>query len=206
MEHAKKIIYVPREVLQKTSSDSSPLSKLDKELYDILHDKKSPDREKWMRYNQVLQRFLYLTHENRQPIPLSVVEATSADTVKDGLADVLLSTVPERYKRKAEKLYALLKKAPQKIEWTKEGVVSINGEVKQGTHIIDLVNDALRSRKNFNPEGWQDFATTLRQLNVPQELVGNVNRWNYKQRKQNISSSLRSQRGSGSLHWDSFKF
>ena len=45
--------------------------------------------------------------------------------------------------------------------------------------MVDLVNDFLRKRKRFKPMGWQVFATGLKETNVPEELIGNKDRWNW---------------------------
>jgi hypothetical protein len=50
------------------------------------------------------------------------------------------------------------------------------GRVIPGTNIIDLVNDSLRQRNNFNPEGWELFSKALGHLNVPEGVVRNENR------------------------------
>ena len=42
--------------------------------------------------------------------------------------------------------------------------------------MIDLVNDALRHRKNFNPQGWRLFAKVLSDVNIPEGIVRNENR------------------------------
>jgi hypothetical protein len=35
--------------------------------------------------------------------------------------------------------------------------------------VVDLVNDVLRKRKYFNPQGWETFGEALREANVPQD-------------------------------------
>ena len=50
------------------------------------------------------------------------------------------------------------------------------GTTIPGTNIVDLVNDSLRQRKNFNPEGWELFSKALGHLNVPEGIVRNENR------------------------------
>ncbi|KAL4229208.1 hypothetical protein ACF0H5_012247 [Mactra antiquata] len=45
--------------------------------------------------------------------------------------------------------------------------------------MIDLVNDVLRQRKSSNPHGWEQFSRGLRDVNVPQEVVGNKRRWSW---------------------------
>ena len=45
--------------------------------------------------------------------------------------------------------------------------------------MVDLVNDVLRKRKYFNTQGWETFGETLREANVPQNLVGHEDCWKY---------------------------
>jgi hypothetical protein len=49
------------------------------------------------------------------------------------------------------------------------------GRSVPSTNIVDLVNDYLRQRKNFNPEGWELFSKVLGHLNVPKGIVRNDN-------------------------------
>ena len=49
------------------------------------------------------------------------------------------------------------------------------GTTIPGTNIVDLVNDSLRQRKNFNPEGWELFSKALGHLNVREGIVRNEN-------------------------------
>ncbi len=49
------------------------------------------------------------------------------------------------------------------------------GRSVPSTNIVDLVNDSLRQRKNFNPDGWELFSKVLRHLNVPEGIVRNEN-------------------------------
>ena len=44
------------------------------------------------------------------------------------------------------------------------------------TNIVDLANDSLRQRKNFNPDGWELLSKVLGHLNVPEGIVRNENR------------------------------
>ncbi len=54
------------------------------------------------------------------------------------------------------------------------------------THINDLVQDVLRSRKLHVPHGWQTFATALK----PQDLVGNQDRWQWMQQEPQTTVSF----------------
>ena len=55
--------------------------------------------------------------------------------------------------------------------------MKIEGETIPGSNISDLVSDAMRSRKDFNPTGSKEFFQALSKLNVPKDLVRNQNRW-----------------------------
>ncbi len=50
----------------------------------------------------------------------------------------------------------------------------IEGETMQDSNISDLVSDAMRARKNFNPMGSKKFFCPLSKINVPKDLVRNL--------------------------------
>ena len=89
----------------------------------------------------------------------------------------ILETVPKSYRAKGSILLNRLNKSDM-IQWSDDGGVKIDGKAIQGTNIADLVNDALRSRKTAPPpQGSEEFCNVLAKMNVPQELIGNTQRW-----------------------------
>ena len=46
------------------------------------------------------------------------------------------------------------------------------------SNIADLINDQMRSRKTFNNRGWLPFTDALKEMNVPNDLIGNPRRLN----------------------------
>ena len=78
---------------------------------------------------------------------------------------------------RATALFSRLKAKPDVITWDKTGQVKIEGEIIPGSNISDLVSDAMRSRRNFNPTGSKEFFEALNKLNVPKDLVRNEERW-----------------------------
>ena len=50
------------------------------------------------------------------------------------------------------------------------------------SNISDLINDAVRARKNFNPTGSREFFRVLAEMNMPRDLVRNEERWMETQR------------------------
>ena len=53
----------------------------------------------------------------------------------------------------------------------------MDGREIVNSNISDLVSDALRARKNFNPTGARRFFQGLAKLNVPRDIAGNSKRW-----------------------------
>ena len=91
----------------------------------------------------------------------------------------------------------------------------VNSVEYPNTNVINLVNDVLRNRKTFVPNGWKIFCKALGKLNVPQDLIGNKLRWNYMQKElqgvptdsENVPKSVQNKDETGSgfnLGWLSF--
>ena len=78
---------------------------------------------------------------------------------------------------RATALLSRLKAKSDVITWDKTGQVKIEGETIPNSNISDLVNDAMRFRKDFNPTGAKTFFQALSKLNVPKDLVRNQNQW-----------------------------
>lgn len=186
-----------------TAAHGTPASKLDHEMSSILNQETKDDAEKWKLYQQTLQRYLYFANEERKPLQITIHEedrggaanptgnpaeaANVSETVKPGAAGSgelssqarnVLTAVPAKYNTKASILMRLLGGIPSRFGWDTAGVISIDGVAVPGTNIVDLVNHATRSRKNFNPAGTAQFARFLHAINAPQEAVGNGTFWN----------------------------
>ena len=79
--------------------------------------------------------------------------------------------------------------------------MKLEGENIPQSNISDLISDALRARKNFNPTGSKDFFRVLSKINMPKDLVRNEGRWKEAQMHSCFSeegSLLDSQRASPS--------
>ena len=92
-------------------------------------------------------------------------------------------------RRKAENLLERVKRQDN-LGWNERGELLFNGEVIQRTNKVDLVNDMVRQRKSFQPRGWREFARALRQDNVPQDLIGNKERWDWMHRESATSDGF----------------
>ena len=81
-------------------------------------------------------------------------------------------------KTKAQLLLKKMKSSSD-INWNEKEELKYKGETVQGSNVVDLVNDVLSKRHYFNPQGWEPFGETLRDANVPQDLIGHKDRWRY---------------------------
>ncbi len=168
------------------------MSSLDGDMQDILEKHLPPD-EKVTLYNQVLQRYINF-HEQRQsaaraPVPVTMVDSgsddhhtKSADTSSavDAIEQEVMESVPSRMKKKAQLLINRIKAHPE-LTWTDRGELMYKNQVVTNSNVADLVNDMLRRRKHFQPHGWQTFGQALKEMNVPQDLIGHRERWEWMQ-------------------------
>jgi hypothetical protein len=86
------------------------------------------------------------------------------------IEEEILESVPKTMKTKAELLVRKMKADPN-IAWSEKGEQKYKAETVRGSNVVDLVNDVLRKRKYFNPQGWETFEEALREANVPQDLI-----------------------------------
>ena len=91
--------------------------------------------------------------------------------------EMIVRSIPKSMKKRAEALLAHLKEREDVITWDDMGQVLVDGVLIPRSNITDLVSDAMRSRKNFNPIGVHEFYSVLNKINVPKDLVRNERRW-----------------------------
>ncbi len=202
MDHAKKMALVdPRklESLQNAATAAVPspvetiatpvtaaLQVLDREMRDILNSPESySEDEKVKRYNQTLQRYLSYKHQLLHPPPPSPQQQPQPVEDTKELEQDIVDSVPKKYQSKAKRMLAKLKKSDV-ISWSEDGQLKYQHQLVPNTNIGDLVNDAVRLRKRFEPNGWQVFARGLAESNVSQDLIGNTKRWNWIQEQRGV--------------------
>ena len=71
---------------------------------------------------------------------------------------------------KAATLLRRLKARPDVISWDESGQVKVDGKEIPDSNISDLVSDAMRACKHFNPKGAQEFFRGLSRLMYPKIL------------------------------------
>ena len=103
---------------------------------------------------------------------------------EDGLSvEMIVRGIPKTMKTRAEALLAHLKEREDVITWDDMGQVLVDGVLIPKSNISDLVSDAMRSRKHFNPVGVREFYNVLNKINVPKDLVRNEKRWDETEKK-----------------------
>ena len=104
--------------------------------------------------------------------------------------EMIVRSIPKSMKKRAEALLAHLKEREDIITWDEMGQVLLNGVLIPKSNITDLVSDAMRSRKNFNPVGVQEFYKVLKEMNIPKDIVRNERRWTEGEKKADEKEEL----------------
>ena len=91
--------------------------------------------------------------------------------------EMIVRSIPKSMKKRAEALLAHLKEREDVITWDDMGQVLVDGVLIPKSNITDLVSDAMRPRKNFNPVGVHEFYKVLNKINIPKDIVRNEQRW-----------------------------
>ena len=97
--------------------------------------------------------------------------------------EMIVRGIPKTMKTRAEALLAHLKERGDVITSDDMGQVLLDGVLIPKSNISDLVSDAMRSRKHFNPVGVREFYNVLNKINVPKDLVRNERRWDETEKK-----------------------
>lgn len=204
MTHARKMALVPAEMVDAVQTTAMPVQNLetspatkavltvDAEMRTILEREDIPADTKIKLYNQTLQRFLKLDDQRKVPLQQNAPskatddQGESSDSLigKQIVETDVLASVPPTLRKKADRLLDKLKSNRKILDWNLKGEILHKGIPVPGTHLVDLINDTLRKRKNFIPKGWREFTKGLAELNTPQDLVGNTDRWQYIQQDQ----------------------
>ena len=187
MLHVRKMALVDPRLLKSLRAPlpeaiDTTLPDLDAEMTSILDGSDADESEKVRLYNQALLRYNDMTKARAaKPIPVVVevkkeAAATTALVVEP--ADIV-GTLPKTLQMKGRQLLSRL----SAVTWNERGELIHKGVAIRGSNAVDLVHDLLRNRKTPDPVGWQQFANQMRAANIPMELVGNVTRRLYLQKK-----------------------
>ena len=188
-----KRVLVPEDVLsrfeQKQKLETSPIvsnmMQKDADMSKLLYREDLNDDEKKKLYHANLERYPELNHQkdNTTPtvrfLPNSKIEneELALPEEKAQLSDsVMVESIPKTMRTRAVALLNRLKARPDVISWDETGGVSLDGVDIPRSNISDLISDAVRGRKNFNPFGSRQFFRALRKINMPRDIVRNEDR------------------------------
>jgi hypothetical protein len=195
MKSAKRMILIPEDMLNKfeqkqkleTPPIVSSMIQKDAEMSRVLHRDDLNDDVKEKLYHANLERYLNLKSQKDNTTPTVRLAPDSeiedkepvSPEEKAQLSDtVIVESIPKTNRSRAVALLNRLKARPDVISWDETGRVSLEGKSVPLSNITDLISDAVRGRKNFNPAGSRQFFRALAKINMPRELVRNANRWN----------------------------
>ena len=192
MEHAKKMVLVDPRMLQHKPSPlpdamGDSLREMDQQMQSVLDRNDLNAVDKANLYQQTLRRYMQRVGDYKdRRLPDKINPGDQALPSDEQPADQttiieqdVLQSVPKTMRGRAERLLHRLKSHPD-VTWNSRGEIEYQGLTVKESNITDLVNDVLRKRRNAaEPVGWKTFATALQRMNVPQDLIGNPDRWKY---------------------------
>lgn len=160
-------------------------SDLQKEMQSTMNRDDLTESEKSKLYGENLYKF-QLAHKKAltEPVKPLISTPSNSNATDDNVIprkrinDRIIESVPPAMRRRATLLLDMLQDHPN-LSWNEHGTLIINEKPIEGTNIIDLVNDTIRQRKQFEPKGWQTFSKALKDVNIPQDIVGNKKRWTW---------------------------
>ena len=130
------------------------------------------------------ERLLRYEERDKQKPEIMYGGGEEEEPQEDALSvEMIVRGIPKTMKTRAEALLAHLKERGDVITWDDMGQVLLDGVLIPKSNISDLVSDAMRSRKHFNPVGVREFYNVLNKINVPKDLVRNERRWDETEKK-----------------------
>ena len=138
-------------------------------------------------------------------------EIISNGAGEDSLSsEMIIRAIPKTMKTRAQALLEHLKEREDVITWDDVGQVLLNGNLIPKSNISDLISDAMRARKHFNPVGVREFYNVLNEINIPKDLVRNERRWSEVEKDEIKSTKVpkmtleKTFRPRGELEWLTF--
>ena len=193
MEHVKRLVLVPEHMAEQRKKPlaaplATQINEIVSDMQDIIRRQDIPIDEKAKLYDQNLERYLtFYDKRKNKPLRVNVTHTDQAEEPQgeqsieetepsDEIETDIMDSVPATMKSRARQLIKKLKSNKDLVGWNEQGQMVFKGRSVPSTNIVDLVNDSLRQRKNFNPDSWELFSKVLGHLNVPEGIVRNENR------------------------------
>lgn len=172
--------------LKTVQTPGDNLSRLDSEMYDILHSNKD-EGEKSQQYLQTLRKYLFFKNGEREDERESD-DDSDEDTSTPLSDDAIVENMPKPLAKKVRELLRHLKStAAGRLTWDSNGAVRIDGQGIKNSNISELANYAVKSTANRRgkrlldddrqldevPEGHATFLNLVKSTQPPKNVVGN---------------------------------
>lgn len=188
------------------------LVQMDNKMGDILQRKDLSVDDKAKMYAQTLQRYLTMYDKQNNPesslATISDIPSTINTSGQSSEEEVykepshttifdqdMMESVPKSMRSRAQSLLKKLKKHEDIVSYNDKGELIYKNKTYPGTNFTDLFQDVLRQRKTFKPPGVDTFLRALGDINLPADLVKNVDR-----RKLMIQYRDRSEQSPSHIH------
>jgi predicted component of type VI protein secretion system len=148
---------------------------VERELDAVLNESNLTDREKWLKYTQIFDKFKKKLSEKSKLLETNIKKEKTLVEKYPGNEKIIEDL---RWIDKRKILQFLLHLKSTDISWNEAGEVIIRGENLSGSYINDLLEDALEY-SGEDPLGWKEFHTELHRSNFPLSLIGNEERKEY---------------------------
>ena len=217
MEHAKKMVLVDPRMLENLGNHGNAtvpiiqpetqvidmtVKSLDEGLRKILDAPNMAEDEKAKLYSHYLGQYIAMkkkqTHLYRGVVqpetspPLQDMESSKPSVSQaqaEAIRDEVIRSIPKPMRKQGELLLERISRDPE-MGWNQRGELVVSGNTIPNSNMVDLVNDLLRKRKGVDPPGWKALARQLYKSNVPQDMVRNVERWNFMVGQHDSSNEL----------------
>ena len=145
----------------------------------ILYSDLNTDADKWKLYTNVLDRYLNRVREQDKPLVVPFIEKTEKNNsdipFKEGLREdhieMFTQKLSKSLKDKASLIYNFLLNGGE-LDWNSDSEIIISGNKINSSNIADLVMNAVKSKINTRPKGWNEFVSVIKDSNIPMNLFG----------------------------------
>ncbi|KAF4514184.1 UNVERIFIED_CONTAM: hypothetical protein B566_EDAN019354 [Ephemera danica] len=178
------MVLISKDELEKlkrgcSCKSSVPKDESEKELDNVLENATLSDREKWLKYGQLFDRFQQKLHQKRQrnsaPIKVEIASKDGNDDVTRPGQATIVEELPIFMRDNIRRVLKHLKKSD--ITWNDLGEVFIRDNKLENSSIKELILDLVDGGTNTgDPIGWKEFYAELYRTNVPIDLITRASR------------------------------
>ena len=170
----------PSEDNETVQTPGDNLSRLDSELYELLHSNKYTDLyEKCQNYLQVLRRFLYQVRNESSPSNVASTILENTENVVENPEDKplfeseILHSIPNNLLKKAA-LLLRHRRQNDRLAWSNTGVIKIADKLLNESNIAELLAHVVKKKSKYVEDplpGRGEFINFIRESETPLRLL-----------------------------------